>query len=299
MSGKPTHWLYPIHAGTDHWFEDKDGNPILDPDTGEYDTSVAAFWSSLRVNDAERWYLNGGFRIMKPNDLIWIYAASPAQAIVGLGRATNIYLDEFDGYWYVDIIWDQTASAALRKQPIPRSLFGDIPQSPAIRPSAKARKVLENWLEANSLQSRLTPSDDALAELDDEDARIRVLSEVVRRQGQPEFRLDLIIAYEGKCAVSGCAVSDVLEAAHIRPYYGPNTNRVNNGLLLRADLHVLFDRHLLTIDKDYLVALDPSVRRGPYRALHGKPLRLPASKNQWPSKALLRNHRKHAPKTGT
>lgn len=291
MSEKPTHWLYPIHAGTGHYFEDKDGNPIVDPVTGEYDTSTEAFWSSLRVNNAERWYLNGGYRIMRPNDLIWIYAASPDQAIVGLGRATDIYLDEDDGYWYVDIAWDQTASAALRKQPIPRALFGDIPQSPAIRPSPKARKVLEDWLGANRLQSRLEPSDDVLAEFDDEDARLRVLSEVVRRQGQSQFRLDLFGAYDAKCAVSGCAVAHVLEAAHIRPYNGPNTNRVNNGLLLRADIHVLFDLRLLTIDRDYLVRLDPTVRKGPYRALHGKPLRLPASKKEWPSKALLRNHR--------
>lgn len=294
MSNAPTHWLYPIHAGTGHYFEDQDGNPILDPTTGAYDTSPAAFWASLRVNHAERWYLNGGFRIMRREDLIWIYAASPDQSIVGLGRAADIYLDGVDGYWYVDILWDRVACAALRKQPIPRTLFGDIPQSPAIRPSDKARTVLEDWLKNHGLGSRLDSSDDILAEFDDEDARLRVMSEVVRRQGQPEFRLDLMVAYDFRCAVSGCAVVHVLEAAHIRPYMGPKTNRVNNGLLLRADLHVLFDRRLLTIDNDYVVLLDPSVRKGPYRSLHGKALRLPVSKSDWPSKALLKKHRSGA-----
>lgn len=98
--------------------------------------------------------------------------------------------------------------------------------------------------------------------------------------------------------MSGCAVPHLLEAAHVRPYNGPDTNRVNNGLLLRADLHVLFDLHLPTIDKDYLVSIYPSVRKPPYRALHGKSLRLPVSKKDWPSKALLLDHRKSAPKDG-
>ncbi|HQR80958.1 MAG TPA: HNH endonuclease signature motif containing protein [Actinomycetota bacterium] len=58
------------------------------------------------------------------------------------------------------------------------------------------------------------------------------------------------------------------------PCNGPNTNRVRNGLQLRAVLHVLFDRHLLTIDKGYRVVLNPSGRRG---LSVWKTFRLPAS----------------------
>ena len=60
-----------------------------------------------------------------------------------------------------------------------------------------------------------------------------------------KFRDALIGAYAGRCAITGCSVLDILEAAHITPYLGPDTNHVTNGLLLRADLHTLFDTCLL------------------------------------------------------
>ena len=47
------------------------------------------------------------------------------------------------------------------------------------------------------------------------------------------------------CAVTGCTVTRVLEAAHLRPYRGKHTNHVTNGLLLRADIHTLLDYELL------------------------------------------------------
>jgi hypothetical protein len=53
-----------------------------------------------------------------------------------------------------------------------------------------------------------------------EDARERVLSSIVRRRGQSRFRDRLLAAYHGRCAVTGCEVEAVLEAAHIIPYRG-------------------------------------------------------------------------------
>lgn len=80
------------------------------------------------------------------------------------------------------------------------------------------------------------------------DARIKFLREVVRRQGQPKFRSNLIKAYEGKCAITGCGILMILDAAHVTPYLGPNTNRTSNGILLRTDLHSLWDQGLIAID---------------------------------------------------
>lgn len=73
------------------------------------------------------------------------------------------------------------------------------------------------------------------------DARERVLGQIVRRRGQQEFREKLLVAYEGRCAITGCDAIEALEAAHIVPYLGTETNHVQNGLLLRADIHTLFD----------------------------------------------------------
>jgi len=84
--------------------------------------------------------------------------------------------------------------------------------------------------------------------LDIVDGRQKVLASVVRRKGQAKFRSALFKAYKGRCAVTGCTIEALLEAAHIVPYQGADTNVVSNGLLLRADIHTLFDLGLLWID---------------------------------------------------
>jgi hypothetical protein len=60
------------------------------------------------------------------------------------------------------------------------------------------------------------------------DARERIAALVVRRRGQPQFRDALLAAYGGRCAVSECDSTEVLEAAHIVPYAGPETNVLGN-----------------------------------------------------------------------
>lgn len=80
---------------------------------------------------------------------------------------------------------------------------------------------------------------------DDYDARLRVYRQIVARRGQSGFRAALMDAYQGRCAVTGCDAAAALEGAHLRPYRGPESNTVTNGLLLRADIHTLFDLRLL------------------------------------------------------
>jgi len=83
---------------------------------------------------------------------------------------------------------------------------------------------------------------------DDYDARLRVYRQIVARQGQAGFRTALLEAYQGRCAVTGCDAAVALEGAHLYPYRGPASNTVTNGLLLRADIHTLFDLRLLVPD---------------------------------------------------
>lgn len=123
---------------------------------------------------------------------------------------------------------------------------------------------------------------------DQDDARRRTLAEIVRRQGQRAFRKELMANYGGACAITGCSVSWVLEAAHISPYRGPATNRADNGLLLRADLHTLFDLGLLTIEPStLLVRVSQQIVDPDYRFLDGLKLRV---SNSAPSKAALEEH---------
>lgn len=109
------------------------------------------------------------------------------------------------------------------------------------------------------------------------DACNRVIQEIKARRGQQQFRDELIRIYGGRCAITGCDVLAVLEAAHITPYRADVTNVVYNGLLLRTDLHTLLDCGLLAVEpKTRTVCLAPSIRNAPdYRALHGQPLRDP------------------------
>lgn len=128
-----------------------------------------------------------------------------------------------------------------------------------------------------------------------EDARERVLSSIVRRRGQSSFRNALLSAYQGKCVVTGCAVEAVLEAAHIIPYKGVQTNHVGNGLLLRGDWHTLFDLRMVTVDPDTMcLVVSPKLAGTGYDDFHGKPISLPDDPVNWPSKEALKQHQQES-----
>ena len=127
------------------------------------------------------------------------------------------------------------------------------------------------------------------------DAREMPLGQIVRRQGQQRFRQALLAAYNGRCAISGCDAPEALEAAHIQGYLGLHTNVVINGLLLRADLHTLFDLGLLRIDPETMkVVLASRLVDSQYGALDGVAIQLPANKEEWPSAEALRLHGKNS-----
>lgn len=93
------------------------------------------------------------------------------------------------------------------------------------------------------------------------------------RRGQPAFRNKLKKHFRGCCAISGCDVPILLEAAHIEPYARGGAYSVDNGLLLRADLHLLFDTGMIRIDCERgraVVRIDPSLRGTDYDELEGK-----------------------------
>lgn len=128
-----------------------------------------------------------------------------------------------------------------------------------------------------------------------EDGRERVLREVVQRWGQATFRKSLIEAYEGRCAISGCPVVSLLEAAHITPYLGPHTNTVTNGLLLRTDLHTLWDLGLLAVDVTHqTIWVSPQVNDENYQGFFGAQLRKPVHSQQQPSIHALEQQWNHA-----
>jgi hypothetical protein len=122
------------------------------------------------------------------------------------------------------------------------------------------------------------------------DERNRAHRAIVQRRGQKAFRDGLLAAYEGACAVTGTAAEAVLEAAHIRPYRGQMHNTVTNGLLLRADIHTLFDLHLLTVLPGGSIRVSPEMDGTPYAALDERMVRRPASQAHRPSATALEEH---------
>ncbi len=146
--------------------------------------------------------------------------------------------------------------------------------------------------EIENVDSVLRPEELASITLFDDDFRAKFLREIAERRGQPAFREALLLAYDGQCAISGCNVQDSLEAAHIIPYKGEHSNAIWNGLLLRADLHTLFDVGLITVDSQTLsVELSDRICDSSYAELQGSKIRLPKSRSMYPSKVALMKHR--------
>lgn len=116
------------------------------------------------------------------------------------------------------------------------------------------------------------------------------------RLGQGAFRVLVTEAYERRCAVSGERTLPVLEAAHIKPYAKSGPHLVSNGLLLRSDLHILFDDGYLTVTEDLNVEVSRNIKEKfengrEYYRYHGRPLiTVPGDSNQRPSHEFLRWH---------
>ena len=80
------------------------------------------------------------------------------------------------------------------------------------------------------------------------------------RLGQGAFRVEVIDAYSRRCAITGEKTLPALEAGHIRPYAKNGPHEIRNGLLLRSDLHNLFDLGYITVTPDYRVKVSRRIR---------------------------------------
>jgi putative restriction endonuclease len=118
------------------------------------------------------------------------------------------------------------------------------------------------------------------------------------RLGQGSFQAAIIDAYARRCAITGERVLPALEAAHIKPYGEGGEHRIDNGLLLRRDLHALLDRGYLTVSPEMEVVVSKRLKDEfhngkEYLAMSGRQLLAPARPADRPSHEFLDWHNQH------
>lgn len=131
-----------------------------------------------------------------------------------------------------------------------------------IADDAAERERLYAYWKANT--NTTTPETDARLEV-----KAARFASVEVRPDQAAFRREVFMAYKGRCAITGCDVGKALDAAHkMGRNWREGHNRAEDGLLLRKDLHALYDHKLLTIDDAGVVRIHASIQKH-YGALDG------------------------------
>lgn len=111
------------------------------------------------------------------------------------------------------------------------------------------------------------------------------------RLGQGAFRVAVTEAYRRQCALTDGKVLPALDAAHIRPYGEGGAHTKSNGIILRKDIHSVFDAGYATIDESYRFVVSDKVRDvfnngNEYRRLHGAQMRVPDAAHDRPDKLV-------------
>ncbi len=121
---------------------------------------------------------------------------------------------------------------------------------------------------------------------------------ILPRLGQGSFRVLVTDLYERRCVVTGERTLPVLQAAHIKPYAKNGPHDLTNGLLLRSDLHTLFDKGYVTVTPDLRLAVSQKIKAEfengrDYYAMDGRSLRAPTRSQFSPARDYLDWHSKN------
>ena len=156
----------------------------------------------------------------------------------------------------------------------------------------QVEKLLDKYLYLNAKDEG--KSQLLLEESDSPKYGKEVLTKV--RLGQGAFRVLITDAYYRKCSITGEKTLPVLEAAHIKPYAESGPHFISNGILLRSDIHKLFDTGYITITEDYKIEVSKRIREEfsngkEYYQYHGKTLaNLPERKVDRPDSKYIEWH---------
>jgi putative restriction endonuclease len=140
-----------------------------------------------------------------------------------------------------------------------------------------------------------TPSNELAENVILQSARYGAPQTVLPRLGQGSFRVMVTDAYQRQCAVTHSPILYVLEAAHIKPYQAGGPHALSNGVLLRQDVHTLFDRGYMTITPEHKIEVSKRIKDEfhngkEYYALHGSEVWLPKGAHLRPESEYLSWH---------
>ncbi|MFC1947446.1 HNH endonuclease [Chloroflexota bacterium] len=183
---------------------------------------------------------------------------------------------------------DYTIGCIILEQPFFLSESAWIPV-PGWKPSIVQGKTYDLSIEPGlSIWKELLLTRVTHSVLNEEPARYGEPVLVLPRLGQGSFRVLVTDAYERKCAVTRERTLPALDAAHIKPYSKSGQHAVNNGILMRRDLHALFDRGYITVSPTLNLEVSHKIKEEyengrDYYRLHGTKIHIPADLDNHPS----------------
>jgi putative restriction endonuclease len=279
--------------------------------------------SQCGLEEVNFWQPSGkhNFKVLKPGELFLFKLHSPDNFIVGGGIFAHFSLLPISLAWEAfeiangaeTLIQMRTRVARYRRQADARSedytIGCIILERPFFLSRDKWIPVPANWsssiVQGKSYDLSIEPGLSLWNRLETDFTISKAVSEVSERYGQAvltfprlgqgSFRIVVTDAYSRRCAISGERTLPVLDAAHIVPYSENGRHSVNNGLLLRKDLHTLFDLGYVTVTPKMLVEVSRKIKEEfengkDYYRYHGNSIIVPASPLDRPSQELLKWH---------
>lgn len=291
------------------------------------------WFDHLAANEAEEanfWQPSGSseFKALQPGDLFLFKLKAPWNAIAGGGVFTHSSLAPLSLAWEAFGAANGNASLAEMRATI-ASLRRANPLGDRDDPTIGCRILtqpffwpMDRWIptpesfSANTVVGRGYSTDDAeglalwqavqerlattpnAPEVRSGD-RFGAPTTMHRRLGQGAFRLAVTDSYGRRCALSGEKTLPILDAAHIRSYAAGGGHEISNGLLLRTDIHKLFDRGYVTFDHNLKFAVSERLKADfdngvHYYSMQGQVLASPVRGFDPPSAAALQWHRENA-----
>jgi putative restriction endonuclease len=275
------------------------------------------------LEEVNFWQPSGkhNFKVLRPGELFLFKLHSPNNFIVGGGVFAHFSLLPISLAWEafeigngaVDLQEMRSRVAKYRRQL--NSKFEDhtigciILERPFFLPKDKWIPVPADW-SSNIVQGKtydlsVEPGLSLWNQLESGLSISKASSEVSERYGQPvlsfprlgqgAFRILVTDAYSRRCAISGERTLPVLDAAHIVPYSANGQHSVDNGLLLRKDLHALFDLGYITVTSKMFVEVSKRIKEEfengrDYYKHHGNSIILPPNPIDLPSTTYLDWH---------